>query len=74
MDRIGEIRDDFINSFAGTEDELLQNLVRETNLTQLHPRMLSNWYQASLLNFLVHITGAKNILEIGTFSGYATIC
>ncbi|MDD2635926.1 MAG: O-methyltransferase [Bacteroidales bacterium] len=74
MDRIGEIRDDFINSFGGIEDELLQNLVRETNLTQLHPRMLSNWYQGRLLNFLVHFTGAKNILEIGTFSGYATIC
>ncbi|MDD2387812.1 MAG: O-methyltransferase [Bacteroidales bacterium] len=74
MDRISEVCDDFINKFGGDEDALLQNLVRETYLTQLHPRMLSNWHQGSLLNFLVHLTGAKNILEIGTFSGYATIC
>ncbi len=74
MDRISEVCDDFINKFGGDEDELLQNLVRETHLTQLHPRMLSNWHQGSLLNFFVHLTGAKNILEIGTFSGYATIC
>lgn len=69
-----EIRENYITQFGGAEDELLQNLVRETFLTQLHPRMLSGWHQGSLLNFLVQLTGAKNILEIGTFTGYSTIC
>lgn len=68
------IRDSYVDNFAGEQDELLEALERETYLTQLHPRMISGWHQGSFLNFLINLIGAKNVLEIGTFSGYATIC
>ncbi len=69
-----KIRLEFVDSFAGEQDDLLQALERETHLTQLHPRMLSGWHQASILSFLISLVDAKSVLEIGTFSGYATIC
>lgn len=69
-----EIRTDFINGFLPEEDEILKKLVRETSLTQIHPRMMSGWYQGNLLSFLIKLSGAKSVLEIGTFSGYAAIC
>lgn len=69
-----EIREDFILSFCGEEDEVLQKLRRETEITQIHPRMLSGWYQASLLNLIAKVAKAERILELGTFTGYTTIC
>lgn len=55
------------------ESELLQALRRETNLKILKPNMLSGPLQGSVLSMLVHIRQPKTILEIGTFTGYATI-
>lgn len=52
---------------------ILQELERETNLKTLKPRMLSGHLQGNILYFLVQISGAKDILEIGTFTGYATL-
>ncbi|HOZ29739.1 MAG TPA: O-methyltransferase [Bacteroidales bacterium] len=69
-----EIRNDFIESFGIAEDELLIDLTRETALTQIHPRMICGNYQGQLLSMLVKLTKAESILEIGTFSGYSTIC
>lgn len=69
-----KLREDYIASFCGEEDEILKQLRRETSLTQIHPRMLSGWHQASLLNFIVKITQSNTILELGTFTGYTTIC
>lgn len=74
MKNIDKISADFIEGFCESEDEILVNLTRETALTQLHHRMLSGKYQGNLLKMLVRITQAKNILEIGTFSGYSAIC
>ncbi len=38
------------------------------------PRMLSGHYQGRVLSFLSKLTSPKRILEIGTFTGYATLC
>ncbi len=67
-------KNEFILNFHGEEDQILVDLTRETALTQLHPRMMSGWYQGNLLNFLIQITNSKSILEIGTYSGYSSIC
>ncbi len=69
-----EIRSNFINGFLPKEDEILKSLVRETSLTQIHPRMMSGWYQGNLLSFLIKISNSSKILEVGTFSGYSSIC
>ena len=67
-------RFEYIENFGCSDDELLRALERETALTQIHPKMLSGCYQGHLLAMLIGMTGAKRVLEIGTFSGYSAIC
>lgn len=59
-----------------TDSELsvLQELRRETNLKALMPRMLSGHHQGVLLQFISKMLSPKHILEIGTYTGYSTIC
>ena len=54
--------------------EYLLELERETNLTQLMPQMISGRLQGRLLSLLSKIINPKNILEIGTFTGYSALC
>lgn len=56
------------------EDQILTQLRRETNLKVLMPRMISGPYQGLLLKFISKMINPKKILEIGTFTGYSTIC
>ncbi len=60
--------------YCEPETELLQHIDRETNLKVLLPRMLSGHYQGRVLSFLSKMIAPKRILEIGTFTGYATLC
>lgn len=60
--------------YCEPEDELLQHIDRETNLKVLMPRMLSGHYQGRVLSMLSKMISPKRILEIGTFTGYATLC
>lgn len=59
---------------SAQEDDLLGHINRQTHLKVLKPRMLSGPLQGKLLEMLVRLSGAKRVLEIGTFTGYATIC
>ena len=52
---------------------LLDELERETHWRTPYPQMLSGKIQAAVLHFLVRLTGAQRILEVGTFTGYATL-
>lgn len=61
-------------NYCEPESELLQKIDRETNLKVLMPRMLSGHYQGRVLSFLSKMVSPKRILEIGTFTGYATLC
>jgi caffeoyl-CoA O-methyltransferase len=56
------------------EDEILKELSRETHLKVLKPRMLSGHLQGKFLYHMVKLTHAKNVLEIGTYTGYGSIC
>jgi len=60
--------------YCEPESELLQSIDRETNLKVLMPRMLSGHYQGRVLSLLSKMVYPKRILEIGTFTGYATLC
>lgn len=55
-------------------DPLLLDIERATFLRTLAPRMLSGQLQGSLLSMISKIKQPKNILEIGTFTGYSAIC
>lgn len=62
----------YITEHSSPEHEALQWIRKQTNLRTNHARMLSGHIQGSLLGMLVHMSGAEKILEIGTFTGYAT--
>jgi predicted O-methyltransferase YrrM len=53
---------------------LLQELERETNLKVLMPRMISGHFQGRVLSMLSKMIRPKNILEIGTYTGYSALC
>ena len=56
------------------EPELLKELTKETYQKILQPRMLSGHPQGRILSLLSKIIKPKRILEIGTYTGYGTIC
>ncbi|PQB03748.1 O-methyltransferase [Aureitalea marina] len=56
------------------EPELLQELNRETWQKVLQPRMLSGHFQGRVLSIISKLINPKNILEIGTYTGYSAIC
>lgn len=60
--------------YCEPEGELLQQIDRETHLKVLMPRMLSGHYQGRVLSMLSKMNNPKRILEVGTFTGYATLC
>ena len=56
------------------EGDYLYRLYRATTIQLLHGRMASGHLQGRLLKMLVEMVKPKNILEVGTFSGYSAIC
>jgi caffeoyl-CoA O-methyltransferase len=56
------------------EPQLLRELDKETHQKILQPRMISGHFQGRLLSFLSQLAQPKTILEIGTYTGYATLC
>ena len=74
MHFIPEDLDDYVVSHSENEPELLQELNRETYQKILQPRMLSGQYQGRILSMFSKLVNPKNILEIGTYTGYSAIC
>jgi len=74
MHFIPEKLDDYIVSHSEAEPELLQQLTRETYQKVLQPIMLSGPYQGRVLSMISKLIRPKSVLELGTFTGYATLC
>lgn len=66
--------DDYVVAHSQEEPELLQQLTRETYQKILQPIMLSGPYQGRVLSMISKLIRPKTILELGTFTGYATLC
>lgn len=66
--------DEYIDNHIDPEGDYLYRLWRATNLHTIHGRMASGHLQGRLLKMLVQMIRPKNILEVGTFSGYSAIC
>ena len=64
---------DYILHHIDPEPDYLYRLYRATNIHMLHGRMASGHLQGRLLKMLVRMVRPKNILEVGTFSGYSAI-
>ena len=69
-----ESLDDYIERHIDPEGDYLHRLYRATNIQLLRGRMASGHLQGRLLRMLVRMIRPKNILEVGTFSGYSAIC
>lgn len=65
---------DYVVAHSQEEPLLLQELARKTHTNVLQPRMLSGPLQGRFLSVLSKLIAPQNILEIGTFTGYATLC
>ena len=74
MDFILKKIDDYVVEHSQVEPELLQKLSRETWQKVLQPRMLSGHFQGRVLSMLSKLIQPKNILEIGTYTGYSALC
>lgn len=74
MDFLPEKISQYVNQHTQEETELLKQLNNETWQKALMPRMLSGQYQGRLLSMISKLVQPKNILEIGTFTGYSALC
>lgn len=73
MDIMEEIYE-YIESHASRPDEALEWVVKQTHIRTNHARMLSGMIQGQLIRMIAQISGAKRILELGTFTGFSAIC
>lgn len=65
---------DYLRAHSDPEGDYLYRLYRATNIHTIHGRMASGHLQGRLLKMLVRMIRPKNILEVGTFSGYSALC
>jgi predicted O-methyltransferase YrrM len=63
----------YVEEHTTPQPELLERLAEETKATLERPQMLTGTIEGRFLEFLVHMTGARRILELGTYSGYGSI-
>ncbi len=64
----------YIENHASVPSEALEWVVKQTHIRTNHARMLSGAAQGQLLRMFVQMTGARRVLELGTFTGYSAIC
>lgn len=64
----------YIAEHATKQSEALDWVEKQTHIRTNHARMLSGSVQGQMMRMLVQISGARNILELGTFTGYSAIC
>ena len=74
MNFLPEKIDDYSVNHSQIEPLILQELTKETWQKIINPRMLSGAFQGRLLSMISKLVQPKNILEIGTYTGYSAIC
>lgn len=66
--------DRYLREHSSPQSEALEWIEKQTNIRTNYPRMLSGAVQGRLLTILAEISNARNVLEIGTFTGYSATC
>ena len=64
----------YIAEHATAQSEALSWVEKQTHIRTNHARMLSGAVQGQIMRMIVQMSGAKDILELGTFTGYSAIC
>jgi predicted O-methyltransferase YrrM len=74
MTRLDPRLEQYILDHTSSEDPVLAELNRETWVQTVHPQMLAGHLQGKILEMISYMIRPKRILEIGTFTGYSSIC
>jgi predicted O-methyltransferase YrrM len=74
MDLLSDELKSYLESSCDPESDLLKQIDRDTNIKVSLPRMLSGHYQGRVLSMLSKLVKPQRILEVGTFTGYASLC
>lgn len=74
MEFISKELDDYVCNHTQKEPEWLYELNRETHLNVMQPRMLSGHFQGRVLSMISKMIQPKDVLEIGTYTGYSALC
>jgi predicted O-methyltransferase YrrM len=69
-----EAIEDYILSHIDEESDLLKLLDRDAHVNLLKPRMISGHLQGRILKTFCRMMQPRYILEIGTYTAYATLC
>lgn len=64
----------YIEIHSSFRNEALDWLERQTNIRTNYPRMLTGKVQGEFLYMMTRMISPRNVLEIGTFTGYSAIC
>lgn len=65
---------EYIEQHSSPESAVLQQITRSTHLEVINPRMLSGHVQGRVLSMISQMIRPKQILELGTFTGYSALC
>jgi caffeoyl-CoA O-methyltransferase len=74
MDKQDARLEQYILEHTSPEDPVLAELRRETWVRTVHPQMLAGHLQGKILEMVSRMIRPSRILEIGTFTGYSSIC
>lgn len=66
--------EDYIAAHIDAEPPRLRALYRRTHIERLYPRMCTDHVQGRMLAMLTRMIRPQRILELGTFTGYSTLC
>jgi len=74
MELLNDAIQTYLEKHCEPETDLLSHINRETHLKVPMPRMLSGHFQGRVLSLLSKLISPRRILEVGTYTGYATLC
>lgn len=74
MEMINPKAEAYTAQFSTLHDDLLQQVLDETNATHPHAHMVSGAVQGTFLQMMSHMVKPLNVLEIGTFTGFSALC
>ena len=74
MDFIQPAANDYVAHYSDATPAYLRPMYEQTMLTHPHAHLQSSWNQGGFLSFFSKLLTPQSILEIGTFSGFSTLC
>ena len=74
MDFIQPAANDYVTHYSDATPAYLRPMYEQTLLSHPHAHLQSNWNQGGFLSFFSKLMAPQTILEIGTFTGFSTLC